>query len=154
MEGRKTMPAASSFALNAVTLGVDDFARAVRFYEGLGFPRKFRATGDDIAFFDAGGLVLALFRWAMLAEDAQLPDEPRPSAFRGVTLAKLCASDEEVDAVMARALRIGGRQLKPAQNTSFGGYSGYFADPDGHAWEAVRAPGFSVLSDGRIALPD
>jgi uncharacterized protein len=143
-----------SFALNAVTLGVTDFARSVRFYEALGLTRKMRATGDEIAFFDAGGLVLALFRWNMLAEDAALPDEPRPQAFRGTTLARMCRSDAEVDAVMALALSIGARLLKPAHHTSFGGYSGYFADPDGHPWEAVRAPGFSFAEDGRVILPD
>jgi catechol 2,3-dioxygenase-like lactoylglutathione lyase family enzyme len=144
----------ASFALNAVTLGVTDFARSVRFYEALGLKRKMRATGDEIAFFDAGGLVLALFRWNMLAEDSALPDEPRPQAFRGTTLARMCRSDVEVDAVMAHALSIGARLLKPAHRTSFGGYSGYFADPDGHPWEAVRAPGFSFAEDGRVILPD
>jgi catechol 2,3-dioxygenase-like lactoylglutathione lyase family enzyme len=144
----------ASFALNAVTLGVTDFARSVRFYEELGLKRKMRATGDAIAFFDAGGLVLALFAWTMLAEDAALADEPRPQAFRGTTLARMCRSDAEVDAVMALALSIGARLLKAAHHTSFGGYSGYFADPDGHPWEAVRAPGFSFAEDGRVILPD
>src|ERR1700682_4759998 len=96
-----------SFALNAVTLGVTDFARSVRFYEELGLERKMKATGDEIAFFDAGGLVLALFRWSALAEDAALPEFPRPPAFRGSTLARMCRSDAEVDAVMAHAVSIG-----------------------------------------------
>ncbi len=142
------------FTLDVVTLGVTDFARSVRFYGTLGLLRKMRATGDEIAFFDAGGAVLALFRWNMLAEDAALPVATQPQAFRGVTLARMCHSDTEVDAVMARALGIGARLLKPAQRTSFGGYSGYFADPDGHAWEVVRAPGFSFAADGRVILPD
>ena len=68
----------------------------------------------------------------MLAEDATLPDLPRPQGFRGTTLARMCRTDAEVDAVMAHALSIGARLLKPAHHTSFGGYSGYFADPDGH----------------------
>jgi hypothetical protein len=142
------------FALNVVTLGVTDFARSVRFYQDLGLKRKLRATGDEIAFFDAGGIVLALFRWHMLAEDAALPEAPRPQAFRGTTLARMCRSDAEVDALMAHALSIGATPLKPAHRTSFGGYSGYFADPDGHPWEAVRAPGFSFTDDGRVTLPD
>jgi predicted lactoylglutathione lyase len=137
-----------------VTLGVTDFARSVSFYEALGLTRKMRATGDEIAFFDAGAVVLALFRWNMLAEDAALPESPRPQAFRGTTLARMCNSDEEVDAIMARALSVGAHLLKPAQTTSFGGYSGYFADPDGHVWEAVRAPGFSFTDDGRVILPE
>jgi catechol 2,3-dioxygenase-like lactoylglutathione lyase family enzyme len=140
--------------LNSVTLGVSDFERSVRFYSELGFQRRLKATGNEIAFFDADGLILGLFRWDMLAEDAQIPARPRPEAFRGVTLAQLCPSDAEVDALMARALAAGARLLKPAQRTSFGGYSGYFADPDGHVWEAVRAPGFEFTADGRVSLPD
>lgn len=140
--------------LNVVTLGVTDFAHSVRFYEALGFERRLKATGDEIAFFDAGGMVLSLFRWDMLAEDAQVPTKPRPEAFRGTTLAQMCRTDAEVDAVMARALAAGATLLKPAHATSFGGYSGYFADPDGHAWEAVRAPGFAFTADGHVTLPD
>jgi catechol 2,3-dioxygenase-like lactoylglutathione lyase family enzyme len=103
------------FTLDVVTLGVKDFARSVRFYGTLGLLRKMRATGDEIAFFDAGGVVLALFRWNMLAEDAALPVAPHPDGFRGATFAHMCRSDQEVDAVMARALGIGARLLKPAQ---------------------------------------
>ena len=140
--------------LNVVTLGVTDFARAVRFYQDLGFERRLKVTGDDIAFFDGGGMVIGLFRWDMLAEDAQLPAGPRPQAFRGITLAQMCRSDSEVDELIARALQAGATLLKKAQNTHFGGYSGYFADPDGHAWEAVRAPGFEFTADSRVILPD
>ena len=140
--------------LNVVTLGVADFARAVRFYQDLGFERRLKATGDDIAFFDGGGMVIGLFRWDMLAEDAQLPAKPRPQAFRGITLAQMCRTDGEVDELIARALKAGATLLKKAQNTHFGGYSGYFADPDGHPWEAVRAPGFEFTADRRVILPD
>jgi predicted lactoylglutathione lyase len=126
----------------------------VRFYEALGLTRKVRATGDEIAFFDAGGIVLALFRWHMLAEDAALPDTPRPQAFRGTTLARMCRSDAQVDALLAHALSVGAQLLKPAHPTSFGGYSGYFADPDGHPWEVVRAPRFAFTDDDRVLLPD
>jgi predicted lactoylglutathione lyase len=140
--------------LNVVTLGVLDFAASVAFYEALGFERRFKATGDEIAFFDAAGLVLSLFRWDMLAEDALVAAAPRPQAFRGTTLAQMCRTDGEVDALMAKAIAVGATILKPAQNTSFGGYSGYFADPNGHVWEAVRAPGFAFAHDGRVTLPD
>ena len=140
--------------LNVVTLGVSDFARAARFYQDLGFERRLKATGDEIAFFDGGGMVIGLFRWDALAEDAQLAVEPRPQAFRGITLAQMCRTDKEVDAVMTKALVAGATLLKHAQKTSFGGYSGYFADPDGHAWEAVRAPGFEFTADDRVILPD
>jgi uncharacterized protein len=142
------------FTLDVVTLGVKDFTRSVRFYGTLGLLRKMRATGDEIAFFDAGGVVLSLLRWNVLAQDVALPAAARTDDFCGMTLARLCRSDREVDAVLARALGIGGRLLKPAQQTSFGGYSGYFADPDGHAWEVARARGFSFAADGRVILPD
>jgi uncharacterized protein len=140
--------------LNVVTLGVSDFARSVRFYQDLGFERRFKSTGDEIAFFDAGGVIIALFRADALADDAQLPAEPRPQGFRGVTLAKLCRTDKCVDAFMTRALAAGATLLKHAQKTAYGGYSGYVADPDGHAWEAVRAPGFEFAADGRVSLPE
>ena len=140
--------------LNAITLGVSDLARSVRFYQDLGFERRMKATGDEIAFFDAGGMSLALWARDKLANDAGIVDNPRPQAFRGITLAQLCRSDKEVDELMSKALAAGATLLKQAHNTSYGGYSGYFADPDGHVWEAVRAPGFSFAADARVSLPD
>jgi catechol 2,3-dioxygenase-like lactoylglutathione lyase family enzyme len=140
--------------LTAITLGVRDFAASVRFYEMLGFVRKMRSTGDEVAFFDAGGVMLALYRWADLAADAKLAAEPAPAAFRGMTLAWNRESPDEVDQGLTRALKAGGTLLKPAEKTSYGGYSGYFADPDGHVWEVVQAPGFGFTADGRLTLPD
>lgn len=139
--------------LTVVTLGVRDFATSVRFYESLGFARKMRKTGDEIAFFDAGGVVLALYRWKDLAADARLAAEPAPAAFRGVTLAWNRASPQEVDQGLAQALKAGATLLKRAQKTDYGGYGGYFADPDGHAWEIVDA-GFALTEDGLLVLPD
>jgi predicted lactoylglutathione lyase len=143
-----------SFSLTVVTLGVSDVARSVRFYEDIGLTRKVRATGDEVAFFDAGGVVLALWSWDKLAEDATLARDPRPAVFRGVTLACNCVTDAEVDAVLAHAVSVGGTLLKPAHSTHYGGHSGYFADPDGHVWEVVRAPVFTFTDDGRLVLPD
>jgi uncharacterized glyoxalase superfamily protein PhnB len=140
--------------ITVVTLGVADMAASVRFYEAFGFVRKAKATGDEIALFDAGGLVLALYPSDLLAEDAKLPAGAASSSFRGSTIACNCASPEEVDAVLARALATGARLLKPAQATFWGGYSGYFADPDGHAWEVVNAPMFSLSPEGRLILPE
>ena len=139
--------------LTIVTLGVADFARSVKFYEALGFTRRMRATGDEIAFFDAGSVVLALWHWDKLADDAGLPSAPRPDTFRGMTLAINRRTDEEVDAMLTHALTVGARLLQSAHKTSYGGYCGYFADPDGHAWEVVRAPGFAFSADGSLLLP-
>ena len=93
--------------LTAVTLGVRDVPASARFYEALGFTRKFRATGDDIAFFEAGGVALVVWDWKQLAEDAAEDDEPRPKTFRGTTLAWNCTSPAEVDAALAKALAAG-----------------------------------------------
>jgi predicted lactoylglutathione lyase len=140
--------------LTAITLGVADMRKSIAFYEALGFARKFRATEEFVAFFDTGGSVIGLFPWDQLAEDATLPEHPRPQSFRGVTLAWNCRSNEEVDQVIDFAISKGASLLKPAHKTSYGGYSGYFADPDGHAWEAVVAPRFEVGEDRRVHLPD
>jgi catechol 2,3-dioxygenase-like lactoylglutathione lyase family enzyme len=140
--------------LTVITLGISDMRASIAFYESLGFERKYRATGEAVAFFDTGGAVIGLFPWHLLAEDAMLPDQPRPASFRGTTLAWNCRTPEEVDAVLEFAIARGASLLKPAHQTSYGGYSGYFADPDGHAWEAVVAPGFEVGDDRRVSLPD
>ena len=140
--------------LTVVTVGVRSVPASARFYEALGFKRKFRATGDDIAFFDAGGVVLALWDWKMLADDAAVADEPRTKAFRGTTLAWNCATVEEVDAAFAKAMAVGAGLLRKPDKTEYGGYRGYFSDPDGHCWEVVQAPGIAFTDDGRLILPD
>ena len=144
----------SGAKLTAVTIGVRDVAASARFYEALGFKRKVRGTGDEIAFFDAGGVILAAWSWDKLATDALVPGEPRPQTFRGSTLAWNCATREEVDEILARALAAGAKSLREAGTTDYGGYRGYFGDPDGHVWEVVLAPGFSFSDDGRLVLPD
>jgi uncharacterized protein len=140
--------------LTAITLGVSDMRASIAFYEALGFERKFRATGETVAFFETGGAVLGLFPWNLLAQDATLPESPRPQAFRGTTLAWNCSTTEEVDAVLDFAHSRGASLIKPAHRTDYGGYSGYFADPDGHPWEVVVAPGIDVGEDRRVHLPD
>ncbi len=140
--------------LTAVTLGVRDVAASARFYEALGFVRKVRATGDEIAFYQAGGVVLALWDWDKLAEDTVISSQPRPQTFRGSTLAWNCATPAEVDAVFAKAIAVGARLLRRPEKTEYGGYRGYFSDLDGHVWEAVQAPGFTFTEDGRLILPD
>ena len=137
-----------------ITLGVSDMKASIAFYTALGFERKCRDTGETVAFFSTGGTVIALYPWEALAKDAALPDQPGPSAFRGVTLAWNCSSTEEVDEVLAFALLKGASLLKAAHETFYGGYSGYFLDPDGHPWEVVVAPGIEVGDDRRVRLPD
>ncbi len=140
--------------LTVVTLGVSDIGASIAFYDALGFSRRLKATGEAVAFYDTGGPVLALYPWDQLAADAALPDQPRPSSFRGMTLAWNCRTREEVDAVLAFALGKGATLVKAAHATDYGGYSGYFADPDGHPWEVVVAPGIEVGEDRRVHLAE
>ena len=137
-----------------ITLGVSNIRASIAFYEALGFTRRMRATGEAVAFFDTGGTALGLFPWDQLAQDATLAENPRPPAFRGTTLAWNCRSTEEVDQVLDFAISKGASLLKPAHKTDYGGYSGYFGDPDNHPWEVVVAPGIEVGDDRRIHLAD
>jgi uncharacterized protein len=114
-----------------ITLGVSEMRRSIAFYTSLGFVRKFRATGEAVAFFDTGGTVIGLYPWTELAHEAAQPDAPQPSGFRGVTLAWNCRSMDEVDAALAFVLSKGATLLKAAQATDYGGYAGYFAENNG-----------------------
>ena len=140
--------------LTMVTLGVSNMRASIAFYEAIGFARKFKATDEVVAFFETGGTAIGLFPWDELAHDVTLPSQQRPQAFRGMTLAWNCRTTEEVDAVLDFAVSKGASLLKPAQKTDYGGYSGYFADPDNHPWEVVVAPGIEVGEDRRVHLPD
>lgn len=134
--------------ISAVTLGVGDVARARRFYEALGWKPGFVA--GEIVFFQAGGMILILFERAHLAADAQQPEST--GGFRGVAIAHNVRSREAVDAVLAEAEAAGARILKPARQAEWGGYSGYFADPDGHAWEVAWNPHWTIEADGSVRL--
>jgi catechol 2,3-dioxygenase-like lactoylglutathione lyase family enzyme len=140
--------------LTMVTLGVSNMRAGIAFYEALGFARRLKATGEMVAFFDTGGTAIGLFPWDQLAKDVTLPESPRPRAFRGMTLAWNCRTRQEVDRVLDFAVSKGASLLKPAHETDYGGYSGYFADPDNHPWEVVVAPGIDVGEDRRVHLPD
>jgi predicted lactoylglutathione lyase len=140
--------------LTMITLGVSNMRASIAFYEALGFTRKFKVTGEAVAFFETGGTAIGLFPWDQLAQDVTLPEHPRPQAFRGITLAWNCNSPEDVDEVLDFAISKGAKLLKSAHKTDYGGYSGYFADPDNHPWEVVVAPGIDVDEDRRIRLPD
>jgi uncharacterized protein len=139
--------------LSLVTLGVADLARSRRFYEeGFGWRASGVSTGE-VAFFQLGGIALVLWGREALAEDARLPGPGPGGGFGGVALAHNVRTREEVDAVLARARAAGGRVLRPAEDASWGGYTGYFADPDGHPWEVAWNPHFTLRDDGGLQLP-
>jgi hypothetical protein len=124
--------------ISLITLGVGDLPKSRAFYERLGFPAM-KESNDDIAFMQmASGLVLALFPREKLAEDAQT--DSTGEGFRGFTLAHNVASPAAVDAVLAEAVAAGATLRKPGQHVFWGGYSGYFADPDGFLWEVAYNP--------------
>ena len=124
--------------ISMVSLGVADLVRATQFYqEGLGLPRL-EPYKETITFFDLNGTWLGLYPWDKLAEDAGV--RAAGTGYRGMALAHNLHSKAEVDAVMAQAIAAGGTLLKQPQEVFWGGYSGYFADPDGHLWELAYNP--------------
>ncbi len=135
--------------VSVITLGVADLDRSRRFYEALGWKRGNR--DESVVFFQIPGAVLALWSRASLAEDAHLQDTG--AAFGGITLAYNARNREEVDAALAEAKAAGATILKSAAETFWGGYSGYFADPDGHLWEVAWNPHWSLDEEGRVRLP-
>lgn len=137
--------------ISLITLGVADVAASRAFYERLGWKAS-GASQTDIAFFQVGGMALALWSRVALAKDAGIATDP--GGFGGIVLAYNGRSKAEVDAVLAEAQRAGGKLLKAAAETDWGGYSGHFADPDGHPWEVAWNPGFPIQADGSLRLPD
>lgn len=136
--------------MSLITLGVGDLARARRFYEqGLGW-RVGLAVEGEVAFFQLNGLILSLYSRAALAQDAGVAEAG--SGFAGIALAHNVRSEEAVDALLSEAQRAGGRIVKPAHRAEWGGYSGYFADPDGHLWEVAFNPGFPIDAEGNTRL--
>ena len=134
--------------LSLVTLGVRDLARARAFYEALGW-RTRAAPDDDVVFFQAGPLVLALWGREQLAEDSTVADS---GGWGGVTLAYNVASPEEVDAAIDEARTAGARIGREPAATFWGGYSGVFVDPDGHPWEVAHNPHWTLTDDGAVRL--
>jgi len=135
--------------LSVVTLGVANLDRSQRFYEkGLGW--TLGSADEQIRFFQLNGMIFALYPWEALAEDAQLP--ARGTGFSGVTLAYCARSRAEVDEVLERAAQAGARIVKPAQEVFWGGYSGYFADPDDHLWEVAHNPSWHLDDKGNVSL--
>jgi catechol 2,3-dioxygenase-like lactoylglutathione lyase family enzyme len=137
--------------ITLVTLGVADLARAASFYQAIGW-RRTAAGNEGVVFLQGEGIVLSLFGRDDLAADAGLPaDEPLPR-FRGMALAINLPSEAETDRLFAQAVAAGGEPVKPPNKVFWGGYSGYFVDPDGHLWELAHNPFFALDAGGRLDL--
>lgn len=135
--------------LSLITLGVKNVAESRRFYEQLGW-KAASSSQPVVAFFQLGCMGLALFGHDNLADDARVP---RAKGFGGIALAYNTRTRDEVDAVLAEAKAAGGTILKPAEVAPWGGYSGYFADLDGHPWEVAWNPAFPLDDAGSISIP-
>jgi uncharacterized protein len=133
-----------------ITLGVADLAASRAFYARLGW-QPHGQSQDAVVFFQMHGVVLGLFSLADLAKDQGRPDAPL--GVGAVTLAQNFATDAEVDAAFAAALAAGGSALKTPEKVFWGGYSGYWADPDGHVWEVAMNPFWPLNDDGSLTLP-
>ena len=134
--------------VSLITLGVADLGRARAFYEALGWSTG-AAPDDDVVFFQAGGMIVALWGREQLAADTGVPDG---GGWGGMTLAHNVRSPAEVDEVLAEADAAGGTVLRSGAETFWGGYSGVFVDPDGHAWEIAHNPHWTLRDDGSISL--
>jgi catechol 2,3-dioxygenase-like lactoylglutathione lyase family enzyme len=133
--------------VSLVTLGVADVGRSRRFYEALGWSGE--SPDGDVMFFQAGGMIVALWGREKLAEDSTVSD---PGGWGGVTLAHNVGSPAEVDAVLAEARTAGATIGRDGASTFWGGYSGVFVDPDGHPWEVAHNPGWPIAEDGSVRL--
>ena len=134
--------------LSLITLGVEDLERSRGFYEGLGWQTG-AAPGDDVIFFQAGGMVVALWDRTRLAEDSGVKDTGRSGGF---TLAHNVREPAEVDAIAEEVRTAGGTVTREPGETFWGGYSMAFADPDGHPWEVAHNPRWTITEDGRTLL--
>jgi uncharacterized protein len=134
--------------VSLITLGVSDLGRSRAFYEGLGWTTG-AGPDDDVVFFQAGGIVVALWDRARLAEDSTVEDSP---GWGGVTLAYNVNSPGEVDTVIDEARAAGATIGREPGETFWGGYSGVFIDPDGHPWEVAHNPRWAIRDDGTVDL--
>ena len=136
--------------VSLITLGVRDLARARAFYEGLGWTTRAK-TDEDVVFFQTGGMVLALWDRASLAEDSGVEDG---GGWGGVTPAHNVRSPAEVDAVIEEARAAGANIVREPAETFWGGYSAAFVDPEGHPWEIAHNPRWTIREDGSVELPE
>lgn len=136
--------------ISLMTLGVADVARARTFYEQLGWRGQ---EVEETVFFQAGGMAVVLWGRDKLADDAGIA-ATGADGFSGLAMAQNVRSRAEVDEVLNAAAKAGAVITKPAHETFYGGYAGYFTDPDGHVWEIAYNPGFTLAPDGALTLPD
>ncbi len=136
--------------VSLITLGVGDLARSKAFYTKLGFAAS-SVGGGEVVFMQAGAVALCLFPRESLACDADVSAEG--SGFRGIAIAHNVREKDQVDAVIAEAVAAGASVAKSAHDTTWGGRSGYFADPDGHLWEVAWNPFFPLAADGALTIP-
>ena len=137
--------------VSIITLGVADLQRSRTFYERMGW-RPSRSSTEGIVFFQAAGMALALYPRDELAKDANVGAGGR--GFGGITLAYNTRTRAEVDSVLNEAAAAGANIVKPAEEAFWGGYSGYFSDPDRFLWEVAWNPGFAIAEDGSLRIPD
>jgi hypothetical protein len=138
--------------ITLITLGVADFERSMRFYrDGLNFPTSW-TPDKGVIFFKTAGTCLALYPYEKLAEDISEEFRTVKPKFAGITLAHNVREKTDVDRLLAEAERAGGKIEKPAQDAFWGGYSGYFSDPDGYLWE-VAWGAFPIREDGSLEIP-
>jgi uncharacterized protein len=135
--------------ISLITLGTSDLDRAKKFYEALGW-KTGAAPEDDVAFFQAGGMVFALWDRAKLAEDSAVTDG---GGWGGITVAYNTRTQDEVDRVIDEARKAGATIGREPAETFWGGYSGIFIDPDGHPWEIAHHPGWTIEADGALTIP-
>jgi uncharacterized protein len=135
--------------VSLITLGVSDLARARAFYEALGWTTR-AGPEDDVVFFQAGGMIVALWDRARLAEDSGVADG---GGWGGVTFAYNTRSPAEVDSVIEEARRAGGTIVREPGETFWGGHSAVFMDPEGHPWEVAHNPRWTIHDDGSVSLP-
>src|SRR5271169_5063679 len=144
------MPKPVEQRITLITLGVSDLEKSVAFFERLGWRRSVKHA-EGVAFFQCGGIALSLFPRSELAKDANVP--PGGGGFSGFAIAYNTRSKGDVDAVLAEAVSCGAEIVRHAHEAFWGGYSGYFRDPDGHLWAVAWNPGFALDDNGAVQLP-
>ena len=138
--------------IHIITLGVKDINRSLKFYRALGFQTSVQEENPGIVFFQNGGTTLALYPREKLAEDISEANPPQGEGFSGITLAHNTKTKDEVDRIMGLAEKAGARIVKKPQRVFWGGYSGYFVDPDGYYWEVAYGENWQFNEDGSLLI--